>query len=76
MRYVNLLADYKILGILKRQFPNTPILGLTATATQRVLDDVKKILNLPHCLLFKASFNRANLYYEVRTACVIYWSDV
>ena len=58
--------DYKILGILKRQFPNSPILGLTATATTRVIEDVKKILNLKsNCVLLKASFNRPNLYYEV-----------
>lgn len=58
--------DYKILGILKRQFPGVPILGLTATATTKVVDDVKKILGLQEdCLLFKASFNRPNLFYEV-----------
>ena len=58
--------DYKILGILKRQFPGVPILGLTATATTKVVDDVKKILGLQQdCVLFKASFNRPNLFYEV-----------
>ena len=60
------LVDYKFLGIMKRQFPEVPILGLTATATVNVLEDVKKILNIPACHLFKASFNRPNLYYEVR----------
>ncbi|OWF37321.1 ATP-dependent DNA helicase Q1-like isoform X2 [Mizuhopecten yessoensis] len=58
--------DYKFLGIMKRQFPEVPILGLTATATTKVLEDVKKILSIPHCLVFKASFNRPNLYYEIR----------
>ena len=59
--------DFKILGILKRQFPNSPILGLTATATSRVIEDVKKILNLnSNCVLLKSSFNRPNLFYEVR----------
>ncbi|GFO18139.1 ATP-dependent DNA helicase q1-like [Plakobranchus ocellatus] len=58
--------DYKFLGIMKRQFPATPILGLTATATTSVLDDVKKILNIPRAFLFKTSFNRPNLFYEVR----------
>lgn len=58
--------DYKILGILKRQFPDVPILGLTATATTKVVDDVKKILGLQAgCVMFKASFNRPNLFYEV-----------
>ncbi|XP_063399931.1 ATP-dependent DNA helicase Q1-like [Mytilus trossulus] len=58
--------DYKFLGIMKRQFPEVPILGLTATATTKVLEDVKKILNIPNCHLFKASFNRPNLFYEVK----------
>ncbi|XP_013412024.1 ATP-dependent DNA helicase Q1 [Lingula anatina] len=58
--------DYKILGILKRQFPGVPILGLTATATTKVIQDVTKLLNIPQCLVLKASFNRPNLYYEVR----------
>lgn len=58
--------DYKILGILKRQFPTVPLLGLTATATTRVVEDVKQILALKECLLFRASYNRANLFYEVR----------
>ncbi|XP_050409587.1 ATP-dependent DNA helicase Q1 [Patella vulgata] len=58
--------DYKFLGIMKRQFPEVPILGLTATATVNVLEDVKKILNIPKCQLFRASFNRPNLYYQVR----------
>ena len=58
--------DYKILGILKRQFPKLPILGLTATASNKVLDDVKDMLNLQRsCLVFRASFNRPNLMYEV-----------
>lgn len=58
--------DYKILGILKRQFPSVPILGLTATATSKVLEDVKGMLSLKECLVFRASYNRSNLFYEVR----------
>ena len=58
--------DYKILGILKNQFPKTPILGLTATATSKILTDVKEMLSLKQCLIFRASYNRANLFYEVR----------
>ena len=58
--------DYKILGILKRQFPDAPILGLTATATAKVLADCQKILSLKSCLTFKSSYNRPNLFYEVR----------
>ncbi len=58
--------DYKILGILKRQFPNTPIMGLTATATVKVLEDCKTLLRLDSCVVFKASYNRSNLFYEIR----------
>ncbi|XP_058414653.1 ATP-dependent DNA helicase Q1 [Diceros bicornis minor] len=58
--------DYKALGILKRQFPNTSLIGLTATATSHVLKDAQKILCVENCLTFTASFNRPNLYYEVR----------
>ena len=47
-------------------FPNVPVLGLTATATDPVIEDIKKILNLQKCVLFKASFNRPNIFYEVR----------
>uniref|UniRef100_A0A8C2XQD7 ATP-dependent DNA helicase n=1 Tax=Cyclopterus lumpus TaxID=8103 RepID=A0A8C2XQD7_CYCLU len=58
--------DYKLLGILKRQFPNVPLLGLTATATSSVLKDCEKILCVPKPITLSASFNRTNLYYEVR----------
>ena len=61
--------DYKYLGVMRSLFPNVPIMGLTATITSSVCDDVKGILNMGQstpCLKFKASFNRPNLYYEVR----------
>ncbi|OCT87975.1 hypothetical protein XELAEV_18016603mg [Xenopus laevis] len=58
--------DYKTLGILKRQFPNSPLIGLTATATSHVLKDAQKILCVQKPLTFTASFNRPNLFYEVR----------
>ncbi|ETE62147.1 ATP-dependent DNA helicase Q1, partial [Ophiophagus hannah] len=58
--------DYKLLGILKRQFPNAPLIGLTATATGHVLHDAQNILCVSKCITFTASFNRPNLYYEVR----------
>lgn len=41
------------------------ILGLTATATTKVIEDVKQILKIPRCILFRAPFNRKNLFYEV-----------
>ncbi|NWR51622.1 RECQ1 helicase, partial [Regulus satrapa] len=58
--------DYKSLGILKRQFPKAPLIGLTATATKHVLKDAQSILHVQSCITFTASFNRPNLYYEVR----------
>ncbi|KAE8281697.1 ATP-dependent DNA helicase Q1 [Larimichthys crocea] len=58
--------DYKLLGILKRQFPKVPLLGLTATATSSVLKDCEKILCVKQPITLTASFNRTNLYYEVR----------
>ncbi|KAL2103059.1 hypothetical protein ACEWY4_002227 [Coilia grayii] len=58
--------DYKLLGILKRQFPKVPLLGLTATATSSVVQDCQKILCIPDTTTLTAPFNRPNLYYEVR----------
>ncbi|XP_040886471.1 ATP-dependent DNA helicase Q1 isoform X2 [Toxotes jaculatrix] len=58
--------DYKMLGILKRQFPKVPLLGITATATSGVLADCSKILNVQQPITLSDSFNRTNLYYEVR----------
>jgi len=43
-----------------------PIIGLTATATPKVQEDIVKNLGITDAKLFKASFNRPNLYYEVR----------
>ncbi|XP_013169523.1 PREDICTED: ATP-dependent DNA helicase Q1-like [Papilio xuthus] len=57
--------DYKFLGILSGMFPNVPILGLTATATAHVLNDVQKILNIQGCLVIKSTFNRPNLFYKI-----------
>ena len=46
---------------------NTPIIALTATATPKVQEDIVKNLKIKDAKIFKASFNRPNLYYEVRT---------
>lgn len=56
--------DYKFLGTLKTMFPDIPILGVTATATTKVIVDIQKMLNLQPVIL-KAEFNRPNLYYHV-----------
>ncbi|MCP9198283.1 ATP-dependent DNA helicase [Gramella sp. GC03-9] len=52
--------------ILKRIGDDIPIIALTATATPKVQEDILKNLGIPHAKTFKASFNRPNLYYEVR----------
>ena len=44
----------------------SPIIALTATATPKVQSDILKNLGMPDAVVFKSSFNRSNLYYEVR----------
>ncbi|KAI1304507.1 hypothetical protein F5Y03DRAFT_172128 [Xylaria venustula] len=58
--------DYKQLGMFRTRFPTVPIMALTATATQNVIMDVKHNLGIEKCEQFTQSFNRPNLYYEVR----------
>ena len=59
--------DYRNLRhIIKRVGDNIPIIGLTATATPKVQEDILKSLGIQDAATFKASFNRPNLYYEVR----------
>ncbi len=52
--------------IIKRIGDNIPIIGLTATATPKVQEDILKSLDIQDAKTFKASFNRPNLYYEIR----------
>ena len=52
--------------IINRLGNNIPIIGLTATATPKVQEDIVKNLGIPEAKLFKASFNRPNLFYEIR----------
>ncbi|MDC6384521.1 DNA helicase RecQ [Flagellimonas taeanensis] len=53
-------------GIINRLGDNIPIIGLTATATPKVQEDIIKNLGMTSAKVFKASFNRPNLFYEVR----------
>ncbi|MDT0686824.1 DNA helicase RecQ [Autumnicola psychrophila] len=53
-------------SIIKRIGDNIPIIALTATATPKVQEDILKNLGITDAKTFKASFNRPNLYYEVR----------
>ncbi|XP_066258986.1 ATP-dependent DNA helicase RecQ [Euwallacea similis] len=57
--------DYKQLGLLRKNYPNVPIICLTATATKQVENDVINILGLSGVKRFIRSFNRPNIKYEV-----------
>ena len=58
--------DYRNLAELRDRFPDTPVMALTATATDRVRDDIADQLRLGDCPRFISSFDRANLTYVVR----------
>jgi RecQ family ATP-dependent DNA helicase len=58
--------DYKALGLIRTELPGVPFMALTATATKDVLVDTKSNLGMKGCQVFSQSFNRPNLYYEVR----------
>ncbi|KAG6688028.1 hypothetical protein I3842_11G103800 [Carya illinoinensis] len=58
--------DYKNLGILKTQFPDVPVVALTATATQKVQTDLMEMLHISRCVKFVSTVNRPNLFYMVR----------
>ncbi|KAJ3495437.1 hypothetical protein NLG97_g3399 [Lecanicillium saksenae] len=58
--------DYKTLGQSRKKFPDVPVMALTATATQNVIVDIRHNLGMKTCKIFSQSFNRPNLYYEVR----------
>ena len=62
--------------IIKRIGDNIPIIGLTATATPKVQEDILKNLGIQDANTFKASFNRPNLYYEIRPKTKNVDSDV
>ena len=58
--------EYRQLQQLRQRFPHVPIAALTATATPRVREDILQQLLLREPQVYVASFNRPNLYYEVR----------
>jgi ATP-dependent DNA helicase RecQ len=58
--------EYRQLRQLRQQYPQVPFLALTATATERVRQDILHQLALRQPTIHVASFNRQNLYYEVR----------
>ncbi|MFN6564692.1 MAG: DNA helicase RecQ [Nostoc sp. ChiSLP01] len=59
--------EYRQLISLRKRYPNVPAVALTATATDRVRGDIIQQLGLKQPSIHIASFNRQNLYYEVRS---------
>jgi ATP-dependent DNA helicase RecQ len=57
--------EYRQLAELRKLFPETPMMALTATATERVRADIVKLLELREPRCYVASFNRPNLTYRV-----------
>ena len=57
--------DYRNLQTLRGDFPSVPVIALTATATERVRQDIVDQLKIPEAAQFVASFNRPNLTYRV-----------
>ncbi len=68
--------EYRNLKHIIKQLGDVPIIGLTATATPKVQEDILKNLDMSDATTFKASFNRPNLFYEVRTKTKNIESDI
>lgn len=68
--------EYRNLRAIVRLLGDVPMIGLTATATPKVQEDILKNLDMPNANTFKASFNRPNLFYEVRTKTKNIESDI
>ena len=58
--------EYRNIRPLVEKIGSAPIIALTATATPKVQQDIQKNLQISDATVFKSSFNRPNLYYEVR----------
>jgi ATP-dependent DNA helicase RecQ len=58
--------EYRNLRNIINEIDDVPIIGLTATATEKVEEDILKTLRMTDAKTFKASFNRPNLFYDVR----------
>ncbi len=58
--------DYRMLSELRTEFPGTPVMALTATATERVRRDIVEQLALDNCRQFISGFDRSNLTYRVQ----------
>lgn len=58
--------EYRRIRPIINEIGKAPVIALTATATDKVRTDIKKSLGIADAKEFKSSFNRANLYYEIR----------
>ena len=58
--------EYRRIRNIIDEIGTAPIIALTATATPKVQSDILKNLGMPDATVFKSSFNRSNLYYEIR----------
>lgn len=58
--------EYRNLKLIIDKIAKVPVIALTATATPKVQDDIQKTLGMNSAMVFKDSFNRPNLYYEIR----------
>ncbi len=58
--------EYRNLKLIIDKIAQVPVIALTATATPKVQDDIQKTLGMVNAQVFKESFNRPNLYYEIR----------
>ncbi len=63
--------EYRRIRMMIDLIGNMPIIALTATATPKVQIDIQKNLRMENAKVFKSSFNRTNLYYEVRAKTAI-----
>jgi ATP-dependent DNA helicase RecQ len=68
--------EYRNLKNIIKLIGDVPVIGLTATATPKVQEDILKNLDMVDANTFKASFNRPNLYYEIRTKTKNVESDI
>ncbi|MBQ8056594.1 MAG: ATP-dependent DNA helicase RecQ, partial [Paludibacteraceae bacterium] len=58
--------EYRNIRTVINKIGNAPVIALTATATPKVQHDILKNLEIKNAKVFKSSFNRPNLYYEIR----------
>ncbi|MBL0128981.1 MAG: DNA helicase RecQ [Flavobacteriales bacterium] len=58
--------EYRRLRTIFNEITGVPVIALTATATEKVQEDILKNLDIPNATVYKASFNRPNLNYEIR----------